>query len=326
MSLDPQVARYLQALAITDSEQASGSSLEEMRRQSEQSAIEQAGKPEQVALVIDRAIPGPGGDIPIRIYLPEGDGPFPVLMYFHAGGWVLGSIAYGDATCRAIVRGTPCMVVSVGYRLAPEHRFPAAPEDCYAATQWVATHAHEINADEQRIAVGGDSAGGNLSAAVALMARDRQGPALRLQVIIYGETAYYEPGTASYTTYAHGYGLTRDDMIWFWDSYLSQKEDATHPYAAPLLATDLSQLPPALIITAEYDPVCDEAEQYARRLHEYGIPTQLSRYHGMIHGFFRMFALFDQSKIALREVTNALATAFTQTSNPLADGRLRTRS
>ena len=313
MPLDPQVALYLQTLAEADSKPAPEISLAEMRRQAEQSAIEQAGKPEHVATVVDRIIPGPGGDIPIRIYTPEGEGPFPVLMYFHAGGWVLGSLAYGDAICRAIAKDTPCIVVSVDYRLAPEHTFPAAPEDCYAATQWVATHAHEFNADAHAIAVGGDSAGGNLSAAVTLMARDRQEPPLCFQVLIYGETDYYEPGTPSYTAYAHGYGLTRDDMIWFWEQYLAKKEDATHPYAAPLQASDLSELPPALIITAEYDPVRDEAEHYAQRLQESGVPVQLSRYHGMIHGFFRMFAHFDQSKAALREVTSALAATFTHT-------------
>lgn len=310
MPLDPQVALYLQELAQLSDEPAPELSLAEQRHQSELTALKEAGKPEIVATVVDRTIPGPIGNIPLRIYTPEGTGPFPVLIYFHPGGWVFGSITASDPVCRALAKHTPCIVVSVGYRLAPEHTFPAAPEDCYAATTWVAAHAHEINADPQRIAVGGDSAGGNLTAAVTLMARDRHGPALCFQVIIYGETDYYEPGTASYTTYANSYGLTRDDMIWFWQQYLAHKEDRLHPYAAPLRATDLSDLPPALIITAEYDPVRDEAEHYAHRLQQSGVPVQLSRYNGMIHGFFRQFALFDQSKSALREVTTALAAAF----------------
>ncbi len=142
------------------------------------------------------------------------------------------------------------------------------------------------------------------------MARDRQGPALCYQVLIYGETDYYEPGTASYAAYSEGYGLTREDMIWFWDQYLARPEDSMHPYAAPLRAADLSGLPPALIITAEYDPVRDEAEHYAQRLRQAGVPVQLSRYAGMIHSFFRMFALFEQSRRALAEVANALRTAF----------------
>ena len=193
---------------------------------------------------------------------------------------------------------------------APEHPFPAAPEDCYAATRWLAEHAREFNGDPARIAVGGDSAGGNLAAVVALMARDRGGPALRYQILIYAETDYYEPGTDSYTTYADGYGLTREDMIWFWDQYLARPEDQADPYAAPLRALDLSGLPPALVITAEYDPVRDEAELYARRLERAGTPARLSRYDGMIHSFFRMFALFEQSHQALAEVADALCAAF----------------
>ncbi|MBO0792664.1 MAG: alpha/beta hydrolase [Ktedonobacteraceae bacterium] len=313
MPLDPQVANFLQQMAESASEPGPELSLAEQRRQSDEACLRDAGEPYAVATVTDRQIPGPAGAIPLRIYRPEGPGPFPVLVYFHSGGWVFGSIEASDTVCRALAKQTPCLVVSVGYRLAPEHRFPAAPEDCYAATAWVATHAGEINADARRIAVGGDSAGGNLTAAVTLMARDRHGPALCFQAIIYGETDYYEPGTASYFTYANDYYLTRDDMIWFWDQYLARKEDRMNPYAAPLQAADLSNLPPALIITAEYDPVRDEAEHYARRLQAAGVPVQLSRYKGMIHSFFRMLAIFDQSRHALREVTTALAAAFAHT-------------
>jgi acetyl esterase len=274
----------------------------------EQTALAQAGEPETVGSVEDRLIRGPASELPVRIYTPAGveQGPLPALVYLHGGGWVLGSIESHDPVCRALANHARCLVVSVGYRLAPEHPFPAAPEDCYAATCWVAEHAREIKADPARIAVGGDSSGGNLAAAVTLMARDRQGPALCYQVLIYAETDYYEPGTVSYTTYREGYGLTREEMIWFWDQYLARPEDRVHPYAAPLRATDLSNLPPALIITAEYDPVRDEAEHYARRLQQAGVPVQLSRYAGMIHGFFRMFALFVQSRQALEEVAEAL--------------------
>ncbi len=310
MPLDPQVARFLQAEAEASAEPTS--SLAEQRRQAEQTALAQAGAPEEVTSIEDRLLRGPAGALPIRIYVPVGaaQGPFPVLVYFHSGGWVFGSIEAHDPVCRALANHARCLVVSVGYRLAPEHPFPAAPEDCYTATAWVAEHAHEINADSARIAVGGDSAGGNLAAVVALMARDRQGPALCYQVMIYGETDYYEPGTASYATYREGYGLTREEMIWFWDQYLARPEDRLHPYAAPLRAPDLSGLPPTLMITAEYDPVRDEAEHYAQRLQQAGVPVQLSRYPGMIHGFFRMFALFEQSHQALAEVSDALRAAF----------------
>jgi acetyl esterase/lipase len=312
MPLDPQVARYLQASAESEAEEADTLSLEEQRRLAVQAALAEAGEPEAVASVEDRVIPGPAGSLPIRIYTPvgaEGD-RLPVLVYFHSGGWVFGSIEGHDPVCRALANHAGCLVVSVDYRLAPEHRFPAAPEDCYAATKWVAAHAREIKADPARIAVGGDSAGGNLSAAVALMARDRGGPELCYQVIIYGETDYPEPGPASYETYATGYDLTRKYMIWLWEQYLARPADRAHPYASPLRAADLSGLAPALIITAEYDPVRDEAEHYARRLREAGIPVRLSRYNGMIHSFFRMFSLFEQSWQALEEISIALREAF----------------
>lgn len=311
MPLDPHVARFLHAEAEASPEPAL--SLTERRRQSEQAALAQAGAPEPVASVEDRLIRGPAGALPIRIYTPacEEQGPFPILVYFHSGGWVFGSIEAHDPVCRALANHARCLVVSVGYRLAPEHPFPAAPEDCYAATQWVAEHARELNGDPARIAVGGDSAGGNLAAAVALMARDRQGPALRYQVLIYPETDYYDTGTASYNTYADGYGLSREEMAWYWDQYLARPEDRANPYAAPLRATDLSDLPPALVITAEYDPARDEAERYAQRLQQAGVSARLSRYDGMIHSFFRMFALFEQSHQALEEVAEALRASLT---------------
>ena len=312
MPLHPQVARYLQAQVQAETDEGEAPSLEEQRRQSLQAALADAGESERVESVEDRLIPGPGGELPIRIYTPLGAGldPLPVLVYFHSGGWVFGSIEGHDPVCRALANHAGCLVVSVDYRLAPEHPFPAAPEDCYAATKWVAEHAQEVHADATRIAVGGESSGGNLAAVVALMARDRHGPELCYQVITYGETDYYEPGTASYATYAEGYGFTRENAIWFWQQYLARPEDRTHPYAAPLQASNLNNVAPALIITAEYDPVRDEAEHYARRLQEAGVPVQLSRYDGMIHGFFRMFTVFEESQRALEEVASALRAAF----------------
>ncbi len=314
MPLDPQVARYLQAAAATDTAERVLPSLAELRRASVQGVLEEAGEPESVASVEDHLLAGPGGDLPVRIYRPElaGAGLLPVLVYFHSGGWVLGSIEGHDPVCRALANHAGCVVVAVEYRLAPEHPFPAAPEDCYAATRWVAEHAEMLAIDPARVAVGGDSTGGNLAAAVTLMARDRGGPQLCYQVLIYGETDYYEPGTASYRTYAEGYDLTRASMIWFWDQYLTNPAEHLHPYAAPLRAKDLSGLPPALIITAEYDPTRDETEDYARRLQEAGVPTRLSRYDGMIHGFFRMFAVFERSHEALAEVAGSLRAAFAQ--------------
>ncbi len=306
MPLDPLVARYL--LSEASAGPAPELSLAERRRLFEQEALADAGPAEVVEAVEDRTLAGPGGKLPIRLYTPQSAGPRPwsALLYFHSGGWMIGSIATHDPICRALANHTRCLVISVEYRLAPEHPFPAAPEDGYAALVWTAEHADQLGIDAACIAVGGESSGGNLAAAVALMARDRQGPGLAAQVIIYGETDHYDSGTVSYEDYAEGYGLTRASLIAFWDAYLPRFEDRSNPYAVPLRAPDLAGLPPALIITAEYDPGRDEAEHYAARLKEARVPVQISRYTGMIHGFFRQRALFEQSHQALAEVADFL--------------------
>ena len=249
----------------------------------------------------DRRIPGPGDVIPIRLYYPDSDPPFPVLVYFHGGGWVIGSIETHDALCHAISKTSDCLVVSVDYRLAPEHPYPAAPEDCYATTCWVAENAGTIQADASRIAVGGDSAGGNLATVVAMMARDRQGPDIRSQVLIYPITDD-DLNTPSYLQNAEGYVLTRDLMIWFWNYYLAAEKRLGHPYATPLRADNLKNLPDALVLTAEYDPLRDEGEAYAKRLKEAGVDVALRRYDGMIHGFIKYAARLDKAKEALEAV------------------------
>jgi acetyl esterase len=254
-----------------------------------------------VASIADRVIPGPAGDIPIRIYTPEGAGPFALLVYFHGGGFVVGSIDGADTTCRALCRGAGCIVVSVGYRLAPEHTFPAAPDDCLAATRWAAGHAAELGADPARLAVAGDSAGGNLAAVTALRIREEGGPPLCGQLLIYPVAGYHTPPTPSYLANADGYLLTRAMMIWFWEHYLNHPGEAANPHAAPLAAPDLAGLPPALVITAEFDPLRDEGERYAERLQAAGVPAVLSRYDGMIHGFLLLADLFEESRRAMDE-------------------------
>lgn len=258
-------------------------------------------RPVPVASVADRAIPGPAGDLAIRVYTPEGLGPFPLVVYFHGGGFVVGSLASGDPTCRALCHGASCVVVSVEYRLAPEHKFPAATDDCLAATRWVAAHAAELNADQGRLVIAGESSGGNLAAVTALRVRDEGGPALRGQLLIYPVTDYHTPPTPSYLANANGYLLTREMMMWFWEHYLSYAGEANHPHAAPLRAPDLSGLPPALVITAEFDPLRDEGERYAERLQRAGVPAQLTRYDGMIHGFLLLSELFDEGRQAMEE-------------------------
>ncbi|MBV8773500.1 MAG: alpha/beta hydrolase, partial [Deltaproteobacteria bacterium] len=262
------------------------------------------------AKVEDRSIPSPGGPIPIRVYTPAGVPPFGVLVYFHGGGWVIGNIAMTDQPCRLLANASGCMVVSVEYRLAPEHKFPAAPEDCYTATKWVYDKAQSLNVDPRRIAVGGTSAGATLAAAVALMGRDRGGPHIAYQLLVYPATTT-DLSTSSHTQFAKDnyYILSRADMEWFWGHYLARDEDRSNPYACPAYAKTLTGLPPAFVITAEYDPLRDEGEAYAVRLSEEGVSTILKRYDGVTHGFFGMPELLEKAKVAIQDAAVALRNA-----------------
>lgn len=266
-----------------------------------------------VARVENLSIPGTGGEIKLRIYTPTQENLLPVLVYFHGGGWVLGDLEVADSFCRQIANQVGCIVVSVDYRLAPEHKFPAAVEDCYRATQWVASHCGVPDkvmrsGDIRRLAIAGDSAGGNLAAAVTLMARSEREFRLCHQVLIYPVT-HYNFNTESYRQYAHHY-LTSSAMIWYWQHYLSTPDDGKNPLASPLLAENLTNLPPATIITAEYDVLRDEAEAYGERLRQAGVPVTITRYDGMIHGFVSMGAVLDTANIAITEITTALTRAF----------------
>ncbi len=269
----------------------------------------------EVAKVEDLNIPGPGGDIPVRIYTPHGAGPFPILAWYHGGGWVVGDLESADASARHLCLGAECVVVSVGYRLAPETKFPGASDDCYAATVWAADNAGSINGDASRLAVGGDSAGGNLAAAVSLMAADRKGPSIAMQLLVYPVTDR-NFDTASYSDNSEGYSLERETMRWYWDHYLVSDADAGNPYAAPQQARNLTGQPPALVITAEFDPLRDEGEAYGRRLQEAGVETTISRYDGMIHGFFATIGAVDKSAEVMAESSTALKSAFVSAAVP----------
>ena len=263
----------------------------------------------EMASVADRTIPGPGGDVPIRVYVPTAEpGPRPALVYFHGGGWVLGDIETHDAVCRAVAAASGLTVVSVDYRLAPEHPFPAPLEDCQAAVRWVADHAAEIDVDPGRLAVGGDSAGGNLAAVVAREAL-ASGPALRFQLLVY-PVCDGTMGRPSIAENAEGYFLTSPMMGWFWGHYMGDR-DRTDPRASPLHAPDaaLAGLPPALVITAEYDPLRDEGEAYAARLADAGVDVTATRYDGVIHGFFSMGDVVPEGKAAVDEAAEALRRA-----------------
>ena len=253
----------------------------------------------EVGSVVNRDMQGPGGPLALRIYTPSGEGPFPLMAFFHGSGFVVCSLDTHDAMCRNLCQGIGCVVVSVDYRLAPEHKFPAAPDDCLAATRWVESNASALRGDSTRIMVAGDSAGGNLAAVTALRIRDEGGPRLAGQMLIYPVTDYYQPGTPSMTENAEGYGLTRQGMIWFWDHYVRGPADGVHPHASPLRAPTLAGLPPALVVTAEYDPLRDEGEHYADALRKVGVPVEMKRWPGMNHGFFFFPGIVDASGAAL---------------------------
>jgi acetyl esterase len=307
MPLDPQVQALLDQMAgLPRLEQLS---VADARKQVEtRIALKLPSLP--VASVINRSIRGPGGELPLRIYTPNGNRPFPLMVFFHGSGFVLCSLDTHDGVCRNFCGAAGCVVVSVDYRLAPEHKFPAGPEDCYAATRWAAEHAGELNADRERIVIAGDSAGGNLVAATALMLRDKGGPALRGQLMIYPVTDYFNSGHPSYNENAEGYGLTADGMRWFWGHYINSESQADDPLVSPLRAKDLHGLPPALIITAQYDVLRDEGERYGERLTKAGVPTRVVRYDGMHHGFFSMYGIVDKAKQALEESVSWLKERF----------------
>ena len=297
MALDPKIRELLDLAA--DAPPIGTVPVEMMRGEapSQMAALFRMGLVSPpVAAVEDLDIPGPTDDLRVRVYTPGGEGPYPIVVFFHGGGWVLGDLETHDPMCRALCSGADSVVVSVGYRLAPEHRFPAATDDALAATRWVATHAAEISGDALRIALAGDSAGGNLAAVTTLRIRDEGGPALRGQLLIYPGLGYPWPPTPSYIENAEGYGMTRESATWFWDQYLGGRTYATNPLAAPLLAPDLRGLPSALVITAQYDVLRDEGERYVKRLRAAGVPARFSRYEGVNHRFAEMLGILDQAE------------------------------
>ena len=267
-----------------------------------------APDPMPVAETRDLAIPGPGGPIPARLYRATATGNLPVLVFFHGGGWVVGDIESHDTGCRHLANRAECAVVSVDYRLAPEHKFPAAVEDCLAATAWVAGNAAALGIDAGRLAVGGDSAGGNLAAVVTLLARDHGTPRIGHQLLIYPATDA-AMRHESMARFAEGYVLTRSTMRWFYEQYLRAPADAADWQASPLAAPDLSGLPPAFVLTAGYDPLCDEGDAYAARLAAAGVAVTHRRFAGQVHGFALNGKIIRAAETALDEAAAALRAA-----------------
>jgi|SaaInlStandDraft_1057018.scaffolds.fasta_scaffold52553_2 acetyl esterase len=303
MPLDPQAQAFLEQSPPAPPMPHDVASINEIRKLT----ARLDGKPQPVAKVEDRVVPGSeaGVEIPVRIYWPSekagSDSPKAGFVFFHGGGWVLGNLDAYDHLCHALANAGDCVVVSVDYRLAPEHRFPAAAEDCYDATVWTAQHAGELGIDPDRITVGGDSAGGNLAAVVSLMDRDRATSKVAYQVLIYPITdANLE--TPSYIENGEGYFLTTERMAWFWDLYLNDSSDASNPYAAPLQARTLKDLPPAYVMTAEFDPLLSEGQAYADRLEAAGVSVERELYEGQIHGFVRRVDLYDRATVAINRI------------------------
>jgi acetyl esterase len=313
MSLHPQCKAFLDQLAAMGGKQLYEMTPAEARATG--AALTDLGVPvQEVARIENRTVPGPAQPIPIRIYKPVPSGTLSALVYFHGGGWVIGGLESHDRECRALANLSGCTVIAVDYRLAPEHPFPAAVEDAYAATSYVADHAAEFGIDPHRIAVGGDSSGGNLAAVVTLMAREKGGPKLAFQLLIYPGVDLADDHRPSMIEFAEGHFLTRPLMDYFANHYIPKLEDRRRPDASPLYATDFRGLPPALVITAECDLLRDQGELYAQKLREAGVPVSVKRYDGMIHPFFSFGGILDDGRAAVTEAASAVRAALSATA------------
>jgi acetyl esterase len=307
MTLAPEIRALLDRQAASGRPPLERQSVAEARAFHVADAAALNGDAPAVAAVADRTVPGPAGELPVRVYTPEGEAPFPIVVFFHGGGWVVGTLDTYDPLCRALAAATPAVVVSVGYRLAPEHRWPAAAEDAYAATLWASRNAAALGGAQHRLAVAGDSAGGNLAAVVALGARDRGDPAIAFQLLV-NPVLDAAGDTDSWREYAEGFQLTAAGMRWYWDHYLGGA-DGMAPDASPLRAAFVGGLPPALVVGAEHDILRDEGEAYAARLREAGVEAAATRYPGMVHGFVRWRAVTPAADDALQEAAAALRSA-----------------
>jgi len=305
MTLDPQAEAFLKRMTAEHVPSVTMLSPVEAREWDAKVTGFFTTASEKVAKVENLAAPGPNGPIPLRVYTPIG-GVSNLLVYFHGGGWVLGNLDLVDLPCRLLANKTGRVVVSVDYRLAPEYKFPAAAEDCYAATKWVAQNPGRFIGKTKAVAVCGDSAGGNLAAVVSLMARDRGSPEIEHQILIYPVIDLLDSNYESFPD-EQSPGLTRNDMRWFIDHYVTRPDDGKNIYASPIVAPDLSRLPPALMVTAEYDILLKQCNAYSERLRKAGVRTTLKNYEGAIHGFFTLPDAFDVARDAVGKIAEALS-------------------
>ena len=309
--MDPQVEALLQMMAA-QAQAAGVPPLWELdpatARANAEVSFQAFNQPLPASVTItDRTIPGPAGEIPVKIFTPAGQGPFPLVVYFHGGGWVIGSPATHTKLCAELAEGAGAVVVSVHYRLAPEHTPPAQLDDCVAAVRWAVDHAAELNADGSRFALAGDSAGGNLAACAALRLRDEGGPQARLQLLLYAALTGNND-LPSVIENAEGKILTRQMMDWFYRHYLSGGADPNDPYIFPIHG-DLRGLPPAHLIVGTLDPLLDDSKLYAEALQKAGVPAKLSIYQDQPHIFLQLTAMLDGAKKGMAEACEALRTA-----------------
>ncbi len=310
-ALDPQVRAVLELVVRSGRPAYHQLSPKEARQLFRETRPAATPTPPEIGLVQNLTADGPLGPVPLRLYRPIGvpaSAPLPALVFFHGGGWVIGDLETHDVLCRQLTAEAGVSVVAVDYRLAPEHKFPAAVDDAWAATRWIVAHAAELGVDPGRLAVGGDSAGGNLATVVVLLARGQGGPALASQMLIYPVTDLAAE-TASYREFCDGYLLTRESMRWFKDHYVSTEEEAADWRASPLRARSLAGLVPALIVTAGFDPLRDEGQAYAERLRDAGVRVDYLCYGGMIHGFVPMGRLIDTGNRAVSHIASFLRQA-----------------
>jgi acetyl esterase len=312
--LDPQVQQVLDEIAEAGAPPVQEQTPEQVRENLAAGWKKYFGEPDEVHAVEDRDADG----VPVRIYRPvepeEGE-KSKALVYFHGGGFVAGSIDVYDGLMRALAKRAGCVVVSVDYRLAPEHPYPAGLEDCWQATQWVCSNAEELGLDPMRIGVGGDSAGGTFAAVISRRARDH-GIALAAQLLVYPVTSH-DLNTPSYSLFSDGYLLTRDAMEWYWKQYVGEVDASEDPDASPAAERDLRRLPRAIVVTAECDPLRDEGEAYAQRLFIAMVETEGYRYDGMVHGFLRFAGVVERSNKAIDEIAESLAAALEKGYSPV---------
>jgi acetyl esterase len=310
--LDPGVRAFLQLIASMETPPLDSYEPTEARLVAAEHMKPAAGAPEDVAFVEDLTVDGPSGPFLVRRYRAASvTAPAAAVVFFHGGGWVIGSVETYDVLCRALANRTGAMIFSVDYRLAPEHKFPDAVDDCVAATEWVFAHAGRLGVDPNRVSVMGDSAGGNLAAVVTHKLRASKFK-IASQVLVYPVTDLASMDTVSYQEFAEDHQLTKSLMMWFKYHYLRSEDDARNPEASPLLATDFRNLPPALVITAECDPLRDEGEIYAARLASSAVSVTLTRYPGMIHPFFSLGGVIPQATAAIEQIAEFLRGAKAQ--------------